>query len=68
MPTPGSLSQSYTIRSPAHVEYGTGAIDALEPFASDRDADTALLVTDEHLAESGVVDAPVLASKRRAWM
>ncbi|GAB6862116.1 iron-containing alcohol dehydrogenase family protein [Haloplanus litoreus] len=58
MPTPGSLSQSYTIRSPAHVEYGTGAIDALEPFASDRDADTALLVTDEHLAESGVVDAP----------
>jgi len=58
MPTPGSLSQSYTVRSPAHVEYGTGAVDALEPFASDRDAATALLVTDEHLAESGVVDAP----------
>jgi len=54
----GSLDTSHTIRSPAHVEYGSGAIDALEPFAADRDADSALLVTDEHLSTAGVVDGP----------
>jgi alcohol dehydrogenase class IV len=54
----GSLDTSHAIRSPAHVEYGSGAIDALEPFAADRDADSALLVTDEHLSTTGVVDGP----------
>ncbi|MFD1633626.1 iron-containing alcohol dehydrogenase [Haloplanus ruber] len=54
----GSLDTSHAIRSPAHVEYGSGAIDALEPFAADRDADSALLVTDEHLSTAGVVDDP----------
>lgn len=55
----GSLTESYSIRSPDHVEYGSGAIAALESFAADRDIDSALVVTDEFLAESGVVDAPV---------
>jgi alcohol dehydrogenase len=54
----GSLSETHTVRSPAHVEYGSGAVDALEPFASEHDADSALLVTDGELARSGVIDAP----------
>lgn len=57
--TIGSLTESHSIRSPDHVEYGSGAIAALESFAADRAIDTALVVTDEFLAESGVVDAPV---------
>jgi len=55
----GSLTDAHTIRSPAHVEYGSGATDALESFATARDADSALVVTDEFLAESGVIEAPV---------
>jgi alcohol dehydrogenase len=55
----GSLTDSHSIRSPDHVEYGSGAIDALEPFVAEHGIDSALLVTDEFLAESGVVDAPV---------
>ncbi|MFB6102905.1 MAG: iron-containing alcohol dehydrogenase [Haloplanus sp.] len=54
----GSLATAHTIRSPGHVEYGAGAIAALESFAADRGADSALLVTDENLAASGVIDAP----------
>jgi len=57
--TIGSLTESHSIRSPDHVEYGSGAIAALESFAADRAIDSALVVTDEFLAESGVVDAPV---------
>jgi len=55
----GSLTDSHTIRSPAHVEYGSGASAALESFARERGVDSALVVTDEFLAESGVIDAPV---------
>jgi len=55
----GSLTESHSIRSPDHVEYGSGAIAALEPFVADRDVGSALVVTDEFLAESGVIDAPV---------
>jgi len=57
--TLGSLTDSHTIRSPAHVEYGSGAADALEPFARERAVDSALVVTDDHLAASGVIDVPV---------
>jgi len=54
--TIGSLTDSHTIRSPAHVEYGSGAITALESFAAERAVDSALVVTDEYLAESGVIE------------
>jgi len=54
--TIGSLTDSHTIRSPAHVEYGSGAITALESFATERAVDSALVVTDEYLAESGVIE------------
>jgi alcohol dehydrogenase len=55
----GSLTESHSIRSPDHVEYGAGAVDALEAFAAEREVESALVVTDDFLAESGVVDAPV---------
>jgi alcohol dehydrogenase class IV len=55
----GSLTESHSIRSPDHVEYGAGAVDALDAFATEREIDSALVVTDDFLAESGVVDAPV---------
>jgi alcohol dehydrogenase len=55
----GSLTESHSIRSPDHVEYGAGAVDALEAFATERGLDSALIVTDEFLADSGVIDAPV---------
>jgi alcohol dehydrogenase len=55
----GSLTDSHSIRSPDHVEYGSGAVGALEPFAAEHGIDSALIVTDEFLAESGVIDAPV---------
>ncbi|WP_248895216.1 iron-containing alcohol dehydrogenase [Haloplanus halobius] len=58
MSAPGSLADTHTVRSPGHVEYGTGAVAALESFATDHAADTALLVTDDHLSSSGVIDAP----------
>jgi alcohol dehydrogenase len=54
----GSLDTAHTIRSPAHVEYGSGAIDALEQFGATRAVDSAVLVTDETLATTGVVDGP----------
>ncbi|WP_049937451.1 iron-containing alcohol dehydrogenase [Haloplanus natans] len=57
--TLGSLADTHTIRSPAHVEYGSGAVDALESFARDRGIDSVLVVTDDHLAASGVIDTPV---------
>ena len=55
----GSLSETHAIRSPDHVEYGFGAVDALGPFATERAVESALVVTDEQLAESGVIDAPI---------
>lgn len=55
----GSLTESHSIRSPDHVEYGAGAVDALGAFATERGLDSALIVTDEFLADSGVIDAPV---------
>jgi len=55
----GSLTESHSIRSPAHVEYGAGAVDAVEAFAAERGVESALVVTDEFLADSGVIDAPV---------
>ncbi|WP_338739957.1 iron-containing alcohol dehydrogenase [Haloplanus salilacus] len=54
----GSLAESHTVQSPAHVEYGSGATAELESFASARDAEAALIVTDGNLAESGVIDGP----------
>jgi len=56
----GSLTQSHTIRSPDHIEYGSGAVAALEPFVAERGIESALVVTDEQLAAGGVVD-PALA-------
>jgi alcohol dehydrogenase len=55
----GSLTESHSIRSPDHVEYGAGAVDALESFAAERGIESALVVTDEFLADSGVIDSPV---------
>jgi len=55
----GSLTESHSIRSPDHIEYGAGAVDALEAFAAEQGIDSALVVTDEFLADSGVIDAPV---------
>jgi alcohol dehydrogenase len=55
----GSLTESHSIRSPDHVEYGAGAVDALEAFATERGIESALVVTDDFLADSGVIDAPV---------
>jgi len=55
----GSLTESHSIRSPDHVEYGAGAVDALEAFAAERGIESALVVTDDFLADSGVIDAPV---------
>jgi alcohol dehydrogenase class IV len=55
----GSLTESHSIRSPDHVEYGAGAVDALEAFAAERAVESALVVTDDFLADSGVIDAPV---------
>jgi len=55
----GSLTESHSIRSPDHIEYGAGAVDALEAFAAEQGIESALVVTDEFLADSGVIDVPV---------
>ena len=49
-------TDTFSVRSPALIEYGLGATESLTAFASDRPIDRALLVTDADVAAAGVID------------
>lgn len=56
-----SIHDTHGVQSPGDVVYGMGAVDALTSFATDRDVERALLVTDADLVTAGVVDDPIAA-------
>jgi alcohol dehydrogenase len=56
-----SFTETYGIESPDRIEYGIGATERLTAFADEGDVESALVVTDSHLREAGVIDAPVEA-------
>lgn len=56
-----SHTEPYSVESPDKITYGLGTTSELTDYAADNDFDSALVVTDETIAELGVTD-PVVAA------
>lgn len=56
-----STTEPYSVESPDRITYGLGTTSELTDYVADNDLDSALIVTDETIAEIGVTD-PVVAA------
>ncbi|MFC6734220.1 MULTISPECIES: iron-containing alcohol dehydrogenase [unclassified Haladaptatus] len=59
-----TITETYSIHSPAAIRYGVGATEELVEFATTEEVERALVVTDEDIVAAGVVEPVVTALER----